>query len=64
MKDIEDYCNEIIYKMGEYYKDTENKDMIAKLYKEVYGLYVFGELPDAYFNKISHAFKEMRTTRR
>lgn len=63
MKNIEDYCNSIIHKMDKYYEGTENKDKINKLYREVYLLYAFGDLPETYFNKVSHAFNEMRTNK-
>ncbi len=64
MRNIEDYCDSVIHKMGKYYQGTENKDKIRKLYREVYSLYAFDELPEAYFNKVSHAFKEMRDNKR
>lgn len=60
MQNMEDYSNSIIQKMNECYEGPENKDIVAKLYREVYFMYAFGDLSDEYFNRISYAFKKIR----
>ncbi|WP_297422684.1 hypothetical protein [Clostridium sp.] len=60
MKNAEYYYNSVIERMKESYEGTENKDIISKLYREVFSRYIFGDLSDEYFNKISYKFKKIR----